>query len=105
MHSLYTRLQPVLLIAAVACLAFTAGERWHAPTTVHASSSSTTPFFQLSGVGPGTAISYYSASDHAIYIYQGATTGNAVVPCSYKFTLDEAGKPLRRENCPIHFGR
>lgn len=103
MPTLYSRLQPVLLIAAVACAAFLLGERWHAPITVQAASSD--PIFQLSGIGPGTAISYYSASDHSIYIYQGATTGSSVVACSYKFILDEAGKPLRRENCPVHFGR
>ena len=104
MNSLYQRLQPALLLAAVAALAFTLGSRWHQPATVHASSSST-PIFQLSGIGPGTAISYYAESEHAIYIYQGATTGSNIVPCSYKFVLDEAGKPLRRENCPMHINR
>ncbi len=103
MQNLYQRLQPALLLAAVAALAFTLGWGWHPPVTVHASGA--TPVFQLSGVGPGTAISYYSESDHAIYIYQGATTGSNVVPCSYKFVLDEAGKPLRRENCPMHINR
>jgi hypothetical protein len=103
MNSLYQRLQPALLVVAVAALAFTIGSRWRQPITVHASSS--TPVFQLSGVGPGTALSYYSESDHAIYIYQGATTGSNIVPCSYKFVLDEAGKPLRRENCPMHINR
>src|SRR5580658_8115933 len=103
MHTLYSRLQPVLLILAVACTAFLLGERWHSPAAVHAAAS--TPTYQISGIGPGTAISYYSESEHSIYVYLGATTGSSVVACSYKFILDEAGKPLRRENCPVHFGR
>jgi hypothetical protein len=43
----------------------------------------------------------YSASDHSIYVYQGATTGNSKVSCSYKYVINQAGQPLNRQACPI----
>lgn len=57
--------------------------------------------FQLSGIGPETALSVWNSSNRTLYVYQGAVTGNSNVNCSFSFRIERAGAPIQRQNCPI----
>ena len=69
------------------------------PATVHAAAESFQ--FQLQDMRPSSALLVYSESDKTIYVYQGATTGNAALQCSYKFRMTSLGGVIRREPCPV----
>jgi hypothetical protein len=92
----------LLLVIAflTGALAATVVHSWaHPATTVHADSA--TPLYQFTTVSPSTSLTMYSASDHSIYVYQGATAGNSKVSCTYKYVITQAGQPLNRQSCPI----
>jgi hypothetical protein len=36
-----------------------------------------------------------------VYVYQGATTGNAALQCSFMFQLDKPGNVIRRIPCAV----
>jgi hypothetical protein len=55
--------------------------------------------FQLTGVNEHSSLLLYDPDAKTVYVYQGATTGNSVLPCSFMFQLDRPGKPIRRVNC------
>jgi hypothetical protein len=81
-------------------LAASVAQSWARPVTA-AHADSATPLYQFTTVAPSTSLTMYSASDHSIYVYQGATTGNSKVSCSYKYVINQAGQPLNRQACPI----
>jgi hypothetical protein len=43
----------------------------------------------------------YSANDHVIYVYQGATNGNSHMQCRYKFVISRAGQTVDRMPCDM----
>jgi len=57
--------------------------------------------FQLDGVNPASALLVYQPDTKTVYVYQGATVGNAAVQCSYKFQLTRPGEVIRRVPCPV----
>lgn len=91
----------LLLVIAflTGALAATTLTNWSHPATVQADTAA--PLYQFTTVNPSTSLTMYSASDHSIYVYQGATTGNSKVSCTYKYVISQAGQPLKREACPI----
>ena len=57
--------------------------------------------FQLSGIGPETALTVWNASNRTLYVYQGAVAGSSNVNCSFSFQIERPGAPIQRHNCPI----
>lgn len=57
--------------------------------------------FQMQEVRLGSSLLVYHPSDKTIYVYQGATTGNSALQCSFRYRLSDAGGVIRRENCPV----
>jgi hypothetical protein len=57
--------------------------------------------FQLDGINPSSSLLVYQPETRTIYVYQGATTGNSNVQCSYKFQMTRPGEVIRRVPCPI----
>ena len=57
--------------------------------------------FQLSGMSERSSLLVYEPSKRTVYVYQGATTGNSYVGCSYMFELGRPGEPIHRENCAV----
>lgn len=55
--------------------------------------------FQLTGVNEHSSLLLYDPGSKTVYVYQGATTGNSDLPCSFMFQLDRPGRPVRRVNC------
>jgi hypothetical protein len=58
--------------------------------------------FQLTGVNETSSLLVYQPSDKTVYVYQGATTGNSSLQCSYMFQLDKPGRVIRRTPCEVH---
>lgn len=56
--------------------------------------------FQLAGVSDHSSLLLYDPGSKTVYVYQGATSGNSDVLCSFKFQLDRPGGAIRRVNCP-----
>jgi len=72
--------------------------------TVYAASSSASqdePQFQLTSVNQTSSLLVYQPDTKTIYVYQGATTGNSSVQCSYKFQLGKPGGAIQRVPCPV----
>jgi hypothetical protein len=67
--------------------------------TVHAAGDDL--LFQMQEVRPGSSLLVYHPSDQTLYVYQGATTGNSAVQCSFRYHMTNPGGVIRRENCPI----
>ena len=67
----------------------------------HASNGDGGLAFQLSGIGPETALTVWNGSNHTLYVYQGAVMGSSNVNCTYSFKIERPGAPIRRQNCPI----
>jgi hypothetical protein len=57
--------------------------------------------FQLAGVNEHSSLLLYDPVSRTVYVYQGATTGNSDLQCSFKFQLDRPGSMIRRVNCPV----
>lgn len=55
--------------------------------------------FQLAGVTDHSSLLLYDPGAKTVYVYQGATTGNSDLQCSFKFLLDRPGGLVRRINC------
>ena len=75
-----------------------------ASSTVKASSSSSNwsdVQFQLGGVDEKSSLLVYQPATKAVYVYQGATTGNSNLQCSFKYQLGEPGGAIQRVSCPV----
>jgi hypothetical protein len=77
---------------------FALGWAWHGRTVQAASDD---VMFQMHEVRPSSALLVYHPSEKTLYVYQGATTGNSRVQCTYRYHLTDAGGVMNRENCPI----
>jgi hypothetical protein len=72
--------------------------------TVKASSSDSGGIgvqFQLAGVNQASSLLVYQPETRTVYVYQGATTGNASVQCSYKFQMTRPGEVIHRVQCAV----
>lgn len=57
--------------------------------------------FQLAGVSMESSLLVYQPETRTVYVYQGATFGNANVQCTYKFQMTRPGDVIRRVPCPV----
>jgi hypothetical protein len=57
--------------------------------------------FQLAGVNEASSLLVYQPETRTVYVYQGATLGNANVQCAYKFQMTRPGEVIRRVPCPV----
>lgn len=80
-------LKSALALAGVLVLGFWLG----AGRTAQASSDDGAGVqFQLTGISPASSLLVYQPGTKAVYVYQGATTGNAALQCSFMFQLTRA---------------
>jgi hypothetical protein len=67
------------------------------------SSNSATPSeslaFQLSGIGPNTALIVYNSLERTLYVYPEVTQGTTHVNCSFMLHISRPGAPVDRQNC------
>ena len=57
--------------------------------------------FQLTGINETSSLLVYQPGTKTVYVYQGATTGNAMLQCSFIFQLDKPGNVIRRIPCGL----
>ena len=57
--------------------------------------------FQLTGIDQTSSLLVYQPGTKTVYVYQGATTGNAQLFCSYKFQMGRTGETIRRTSCAV----
>jgi len=57
--------------------------------------------FQLTGINPTSSLLVYQPGTKTVYVYQGATTGNSALQCSFMFQLDKPGQVIRRIPCGV----
>jgi hypothetical protein len=72
--------------------------------TVRASSNQTSGGdveFQLTGINETSSLLVYQPGAKTVYVYQGATTGNSALQCTYMFQLDKPGQVIRRVPCAV----
>jgi hypothetical protein len=89
-----------LMLAGVLALGYWLG----AGGTAKASSSSASTDdvqFQLAGVNANSSLLVYQPGTRTVYVYQGATTGNSYLQCSFKFQLGTPGGAIQRLPCPV----
>jgi hypothetical protein len=55
--------------------------------------------FQLTGVDESSSLLVYQPGTKTVYVYRGATLGNAALQCSYMFQLNRPGEVIRRVPC------
>lgn len=67
--------------------------------TVQAAPVSAATAYQFTGINPASSLTIYSPEDRMLYVYQGATTGNSHVTCSFRIHIPRVGEPIDRENC------
>ena len=87
-----------LALIAVVALGFWLG----ASRTVSASSGESgmgDVQFQLTSVSPSSSLLVYQPRTKTVFVYQGATTGNSALQCSFMFQLDRPGDVIRRVSC------
>lgn len=90
----------VLAIIGVMALGYCLG----ASRTVKASGNSFSGNdveFQLTAVNDRNSLLIYQPGTRTVYVYQGATTGNAALQCSFKFQIDKPGGVIQRIPCPV----
>jgi hypothetical protein len=57
--------------------------------------------FQLAGINEASSLLIYQPGTKTVYVYQGATTGNSALQCSFMFQLDKPGGVIRRIPCAV----
>ncbi|HEV2325553.1 MAG TPA: hypothetical protein VGS10_16500 [Terracidiphilus sp.] len=57
--------------------------------------------FQLAGVNERSSLLVYGPGSKTVYVYQGATTGNSALQCSFMFRLDRPGGVIQRVPCQV----
>lgn len=93
-------LRDVFPMLAIVALAYWLGTTRPAKSTVYAAIQGD-PQFQMAVVGPASSLLVYQPESQTIYVYQGATTGNSAVQCSFKFQMGKPGGVIQRVACPI----
>ncbi len=57
--------------------------------------------FQLTGVSPESSLLVYQPETKTVYVYQGATTGNNALQCSFMFQFTRPGEVIHRVPCRV----
>ncbi|MGD0097406.1 MAG: hypothetical protein ABSB60_12985 [Terracidiphilus sp.] len=100
MEKLSVWLRNGLVLAGLLALGYLLG----ANRTVKASSSSASSGdlqFQLGSVSEHSSLLVYQPETKTVYVYQGATTGNSNLQCSFKYQLGAPGGAIQRVPCPV----
>lgn len=85
--------------ALIAALALTLGW-WLHTFPVHAAAQPALDVsYQFQNIGPQSALTLYNPADHILTVYQGATTGNSEVGCTFQYRITRPGLPIERRNC------
>jgi hypothetical protein len=87
----------LLALAGVLALGFWLGS---SKPVKAANSSGSDVEFQLTGVNESSSLLVYQPGTKTVYVYRGATAGNSVVQCSFKYLLGAPGAAIQRVNCP-----
>lgn len=100
MEKLSQWVRNALAVAGVLALGYWLG----ASGTVKASSGSASSAdvqFQLGAVSDHSSLLIYQPGTKTVYVYQGATTGNSNLQCSFKYQLGTPGGAIQRVSCPV----
>ena len=89
-----------LAIAGVLALGFWLGSGRPASASSYSSAGGDVEF-QLTGINETSSLLVYQPGTKTVYVYQGATTGNAALQCSFMFQLDRPGNVIRRIPCAV----
>jgi hypothetical protein len=100
MNQLTRWLKDGLPLLTILALAYWLGVTRPSRSTVYAANQ-LDPQFQLTTVNQTSSLLVYQPDTKTIYVYQGATTGNSAVQCSFKFQLDRPGGVIQRVPCPV----
>ncbi len=57
--------------------------------------------FQLGSVSEHSSLLVYQPGTKTVYVYQGATTGNSYLQCSFMFELGTPGGAIQRVPCAV----
>jgi hypothetical protein len=57
--------------------------------------------FQVSGMGPDTALTVYNTNNRTLYVYPRIQQGNSHISCGYSFAMTSPGAPMERQNCGV----
>jgi hypothetical protein len=57
--------------------------------------------FQLGEVNQSSSLLVSQPGTRTVFVYQGATTGNSELHCSFKFQLARPGEPIHRTACAL----
>lgn len=57
--------------------------------------------FQLGEVNQTSSLLVSQPGTRTVFVYQGATTGNSELHCSFKFQLARPGEPIHRTACAL----
>ncbi len=57
--------------------------------------------FQLGSVSEHSSLLVYQPETKTVYVYQGATTGNSYLQCSFMFELGAPGGAIQRVPCAV----
>ena len=85
----------VMMLAAAAAIGWWA----HGGSTRVEAAAEANMVYQFDSLTPASSLTIYSPTDHVLTVYQGATTGNSHVNCSFRFRIVRGGAPIERENC------
>lgn len=55
--------------------------------------------YQFQNIGPQSSLTIYNPADHILTVYQGATTGNDHLSCTYQYRIARPGASIERRNC------
>ncbi|HTW60398.1 MAG TPA: hypothetical protein VMD55_01250 [Terracidiphilus sp.] len=100
MEKFFIWLKNGLVLAGVLALGFWLGAGRTAKASSYDSGGSGVQF-QLTGVDESSSLLIYQPGTKTVYVYRGATTGNAALQCSFMFQLDRPGDVVRRIPCRV----
>ena len=107
MRPLPGKLRTLFVVATALLLGYTVRALQTAPTAVLAQSRGSNQHtqsddalaFELSGIGPNSALTVYSAVERTLYVYPAVTQGNSHVSCAFMLHMSRPGAAIERQNC------
>jgi hypothetical protein len=100
MEKVWTWARNVLAFAGVLAAGFWLGADRAASASTYQGAGGDVEF-QLTGISPTSSLMVYQPGTKTVYVYQGATTGNSALQCSFMFQLDKPGNIIRRVPCGV----
>lgn len=92
-------LREVLIASAALVVGLVAG-RWAQIRPVQAAAEPALELsYQFQNISPQSSLTIYNPADHILTVYQGATSGNDHLSCTYQYKITRPGSPIERKNC------